>query len=132
MIFIRPINQIVTKWSIQKRKRSLNQAIDQAYVSFARHFPEWTATLFDHHFLMNCAAPILTKSGQIDTLVQAPMLAEAWSQQLGWSDDNARQRLVAELIPVAVCFLQYLENGLCGLQIDDRKHVFRRAVQTMT
>lgn len=131
-MFTQLINQILSKWSNYKRQRFLQQAIDHAYASFAGQFPEWPATLFDHHFLTNSAASILTQTGQMDTLGQAPMLAEAWSQQLSWSDNSARQSLVAELIPVAVCFLQHLENELRGRQAVDPKHVLKRTFQLMT
>jgi len=101
-------NRLVRKY----RQRAFRQAVTRAYASFARQYPEWSASLLDEHFLTHNAAPLLLRVGQGLASSTAFALAHIWSQQLRWYDEETRQKLVAELTSIAADFLRLLEAEL--------------------
>jgi hypothetical protein len=83
-------------------------ALKRAYTSFAGYYPQWAASLFDEHFLRHGAALLLASYKQNGTLPQASELALVWDDQLGPTTAAIRERRMAELIPVAADFLDWL------------------------
>ena len=94
------------------KARSLNQALTHTYASFAEQFPEWTAALFDEYFLTHRAKPLLTRAAKGGDRLDALELAKVWSEQLTWFNEQHRQNIIADLIPVAASFLRKFEAEL--------------------
>jgi hypothetical protein len=90
--------------------RPLNQAIAHAYASFAEQYPEWVAALLDEYFLTHQAVPLLTRAAEEGNLFDPVELAKAWSEQLTWFNEQHRQSIIADLIPVAANFLHTFEE----------------------
>jgi hypothetical protein len=95
--------------------RPLNQAVTHAYVRFAKQYPEWTAALFDEYFLTHQAIPLLTHIAKDSNPLDSIELAKAWSEQLTWFNEEHRQSLIAELIPVAGSFLHTFKEELSAV-----------------
>src|SRR4030067_78792 len=58
-------------------------ALARAYTPFARHHPQWTASLFDQHFLTHTAAPILACCLLRDDSPHPAELAGVWADHRG-------------------------------------------------
>jgi hypothetical protein len=113
MIATLNIKQIVHNWLERKyQRRAFRQAVSRAYATFAQKYPEWSASHFDEHFLTHDAAHLLLRVGQGIASCTAFALAHVWSQQMMWYNEEKRQRLVAELAPIAADFLRLLEAEL--------------------
>jgi predicted Rossmann fold nucleotide-binding protein DprA/Smf involved in DNA uptake len=92
--------------------RTFRQAVIRAYANFAQKYPEWSASHFDEHFLTHDAAPLLLRVGYGVASTQGFALAVVWSRQMTWPREEIRQKLVAELTPIAADFLCLLETEL--------------------
>lgn len=113
MISIQNIRQAVqNSFTGRKQRQAFNQAVSRAYATFAQKYPQWEASYFDHHFLTHTMAPLLAQVKQGAASVQGYALAEVWSQQMSWYNEKTRQKLIAELTPVATVFLVLLEAEL--------------------
>lgn len=111
---IMKIENIVTSWLERKyQQRTYRQAVSRAYSIFAQRYPEWAASHFDEYFLTHDAAFLLARIGQGVTSPRPFTLAYVWSYQMTWFKEETRQRLIAELTPVAADFLRLLEAELC-------------------
>lgn len=87
-------------------------ALRRAYRRFAGQHSQWTAALFDEHFLSHTAGPILACYPKYGVLPSPTELALAWDSQLGPSSPAVRQRRIAELALAADDFLAGLEAEL--------------------
>jgi hypothetical protein len=75
-------------------RRAFQTALARAYTVFARHYPEWTTTLFDQPFLTSptvvpLLAELLTRRGQPDPA----HLARLFAAHLGHPDPDRWERL---------------------------------------
>jgi hypothetical protein len=110
---IMKIENIVTSWLARKyQQRAFRQAVSRAYTIFAQRYPEWAASHFDEYFLTHDAAFLLDRIGQGVASPGPFALAYVWSHQMTWFKEETRQRLIAELTPVASDFLRLLEAEL--------------------
>ena len=94
----------------RRRERALRQAVVRAATHFARQYPHWVAALFDQHFLTQRAMPLFERYLQPTAPPTAAELAAAWFAQFRFVD--ARMHYLADAVPVAADFLQYLEAEL--------------------
>ena len=99
----------VSRWL---RTRQLQAALRQIYPSFATQNPAWVANLFDQHFLLHCASPMVEHYREHDTLPTPIKLATTWDRQFGPTSEPIRQRRMAEFIPVAANLLELVEAAL--------------------
>lgn len=90
------------------RSLTFRAALKRAYTSFAGYYPQWSASLFDEHFLNHGASSLLKGYVRDGSLPQASELALAWESQLGPASTLVRERRLAELTPVAADFLDWL------------------------
>jgi len=86
-------------------------ALGRAYTAFARHYPQWAASLFDEHFLTHRAAPFLAGCLTRGASPDPAELAGAWAEQMSLPPEE-RQRRIAELTPACTVFLGWLESEL--------------------
>jgi WD40 repeat protein len=97
---------------LDPQRRAFQTALVRAYTAFARHYPEWTASLFDEAFLESEAvvpllAGLLTRRGRPDPA----QLARRFAIHLGHSDPDRWERL-SEATRAAADFLNWLEAEL--------------------
>lgn len=93
-------------------RRAFQTALARAYTVFARHYPEWTTTLFDQPFLTSptvvpLLAELLTRRGQPDPA----HLARLFAAHLGHPDPDRWERL-GDATHAAADFLRWLEDEL--------------------
>ena len=86
-------------------------ALTRAYTAFARHYPQWAASLFDEHFLTHRAAPFLAGCLTRGAAPDPAELAGAWADQMSLPPGE-RQRRIAELAPACADFVGWLESEL--------------------
>ncbi len=114
MIATLKIKQVVQNRLRQyAQHKTFQRALTRAFAAFAQQYPEWAASHFDHHFLTQGAASPLIGSLKSTTWPPPADLANAWADQMTWFTREKRQKLVAELTPVASDFLRLLEAELC-------------------
>jgi len=94
-----------------RQQLAFQVALVRAYTIFARHHPEWVTSLFDEAFLKGPAAPLLARCLRRDAPADPAELAITWAEALGLKD-KARDRHVADVMPVATDFLRWLEAEL--------------------
>jgi hypothetical protein len=99
---------------LDPQRRAFQTALARAYTAFARHYPEWTASLFDEAFLKSEAvvpllAGLLTRRGRPDPA----QLARRLAIHLGHSDPDRWERL-SEATRAAADFLNWLEAELAN------------------
>jgi hypothetical protein len=99
---------------LDPQRRAFQTALARAYTAFARHYPEWTASLFDEAFLKSEAvvpllAGLLTRRGRPDPA----QLARQFAIHLGHSDPDRWERL-SEATRAAADFLNWLEAELAN------------------
>ncbi len=96
---------------VDPERRAFQTALARAYATFARRYPDLTASLFDESFLETEAAPLLaellTRRGQPDPAD----LARRWAAHLGHPDPESWPRL-DETTRAAADFLTWLEAEL--------------------
>jgi hypothetical protein len=90
----------------------LRTALRRVYGRFARQHAMWAACLFDEHFLAHGAAPLLAHYIQRASPPTSLDLATAWDEQFGPAEMPVRTRRIAELMPAAADFLNWLEADL--------------------
>jgi hypothetical protein len=99
---------------LDPQRRAFQTALARAYTAFARHYPEWTASLFDEAFLKSEAvvpllAGLLTRRVRPDPA----QLARQFAIHLGHSDPDRWERL-SEATRAAADFLNWLEAELAN------------------
>lgn len=99
----------ISRWL---RTKQLQAALRQVYHGFAAQYPDWVAGLFDQHFLLYSAGPVVEQYRQQGTLPTPIELATAWDRQLGPASEAVRQRRMAELTPVAADLLASVASAL--------------------
>jgi len=92
-------------------RRRLRQALDRVYRHFAFQYPEWTAALFDKHFIAARVAPMImaTHAGRVQLSPQ--MIADAWSRQMVVSE-TLRHEVVEAATPIAAELLRLIAQEL--------------------
>jgi hypothetical protein len=96
----------------QRERQPFLSLIRQAYTEFAQNYYRWTLSLFDEYFLTQPSNPLFSRYLEQHNLVSSTELAYAWTNQINWSTDEARQRAISELTPVAGCYLDLLDAKL--------------------
>ena len=93
------------------RRLAFQVALSRTYATFARHYPQWTAQLFDEHFLRGRAVPLLARCLEQGDPPDPAELTEAWADQLGLTG-YVRERHLVTVTPVSAAFLGWLEKEL--------------------
>lgn len=94
-----------------QQRRMVRIAIGRAYNTFDRKHPQWTASLFDRHFIGQTVALWLTTAQPMYKVLTPHLLAAAWAAQLCAQPDRQRA-LTADCLSVAAEFLQLLQGEL--------------------
>lgn len=92
------------------RQRRLRRRILRAFACFERHHPRWANALFDRHFLLGRALPILERHVHCHSAKDASELAQAWSEQFRYVNEWTLQYYTRALVPVAAEFLCLLQR----------------------
>ena len=95
------------------RRKAFRGAMTQAYTTCARHYhPKWASYFLDAEFQMlgegrlrECNLKGIACMGPVE-------LARFWADQIEWISEDAKQRHIAELVPVADRFLRVLVSEL--------------------
>jgi hypothetical protein len=93
------------------QRRALRSAALAAYEQFARQHPEWAASLFDEHFVLAQALPMLEQAAGSGRQVSPGALAAAWSYQMGCTAE-LRRRHQAAATAVAAHYLALVAQAL--------------------
>lgn len=64
-----------------------DQALERAYARFQAAYPEWTASLFDWHFITHRVVPIIQGSSPRYSQADVGRVAQAWAGQWNLGDD---------------------------------------------
>ena len=99
--------------STDDKQLAFETALARAYTAFARHYPMWTASLFDEYFLksepvIELLAKLLTRRGRPDPKEFACLFAN----HVGQHYSEHRERLIDDVTPAAADFLKWLEAEL--------------------
>jgi hypothetical protein len=106
------IERALMQWLAKDyRQRTLRSAALAAYGEFACRHPEWAAALFDEHFVLTQALPMLVKAAAQHQQVTPGALAEAWAQQMG-SAPALHQRRQAAATAMAAYYLELVAEAL--------------------
>jgi hypothetical protein len=107
-----PIFYIQEQLAQRRERHKFLGVIHQAYAEFAQKYYRWTLNLFDEYFLTQPSNPLLARYLEQHNLLSPAELAYVWTGQIKWSTDEARQRAINEIIPVAGCYLDLLDTKL--------------------
>jgi hypothetical protein len=99
--------------STDDKQLAFETALARAYTAFARHYPMWTASLFDEYFLksepvIELLAKLLTRRGRPDP----KEFARLFANHIGQHYSEHRERLIDDVTPAAADFLKWLEAEL--------------------
>jgi WD40 repeat protein len=99
--------------STDDKQLAFETALARAYTAFARHYPMWTASLFDKYFLksepvIELLAKLLTRRGRPDP----KEFARLFANYIGQHYSEHRERLIDDVTPAAADFLKWLEAEL--------------------
>ncbi len=100
------------------RRRAFRGAMTWAYTTCGRHYyPKWASYFLDEEFQMlgegrlrKCYLQGIACMGPVE-------LARVWADQMEWLSEGAKQRHIAELVPVADRFLRVLVSELSDRDI---------------
>lgn len=95
---------VSSKWAFEA-------AVDRTADWFARHYPDWSAALFDRHYLRGRAAPILARCVGGSLVPDPDELARAWVEQLAIPEPR-RSELIRSATPIAARLLLQLRQEL--------------------
>ena len=105
------------QWLIQSyQRRTLRRAVHQAYVAFARTYPNWVATLFDEHFVNTHLLPLLQRAAEVGDKVTPIQAAELWARQVSMLP-TLRQKHIARIMPAATHFLCLVADELAETHV---------------
>jgi len=95
------------------KQLAFQTALARAYTAFARHYPTWTASLFDKSFLtsepvIKLLDELLTRRGRPDP----KEFARLFANHIGQHYPEHRERLIDDVTPAAADFLKWLEAEL--------------------
>jgi len=111
------IERSVIEWLVQHyQRRTLRRAVQQAYTTFARTYPDWVASLFDEHFVNVHLLPLMQKATETSDKVTAAQVAELWSQQVSMLPAR-RHKHNTRILPVAAHFLCMVADELAQTQV---------------
>ena len=111
------LERATMQWLVQRyQRRTLRRAAQQAYLEFARKYPNWVAALFDEHFVDNHLLPLLHNSAEQGEKVGARQVADLWVRQVCLLPSQ-RQKYSAAILPAATHFLCMLANALAESQV---------------
>jgi len=99
------------------QRRTLRRGVHEAYLTFARTYPNWVAALFDEHFINTHLLPQLHNATQGGDKVTARQVAELWARQVSMLP-SLRQKHIARVVPVAAHFLCMVADELAAMQVD--------------
>ena len=95
-------------------QKQLQRAIQRAYLRFAEDQPRWANSLFDNHFLLHHAAPILNSIHKHGRWPTAYELALAWFAQLQPPDCVYPPAQINAAMFPATAFLRLLQEEWTG------------------
>ena len=105
------------QWLVHSyQRRTLRRAVRRAYLTFARTYPNWVATLFDEHFINTHLLPLLHNAAHGGDKVTARQVAELWARQVSMLP-SLRQKHIARIVPVATHFLCMVADELAATQV---------------
>jgi hypothetical protein len=105
------------QWLVQSyQRRTLRRAVRQAYLTFARTYPNWVAALFDAHFVDTHLLPLLQRAAEAGVKVTPLQVAEVWARQVSMLP-SLRQKHTARMIPAATHFLCMVADELAETQV---------------
>ena len=111
------LERATMQWLVQRyQRRTLRRAVHQAYMTFARTYPNWVATLFDEHFITTHLLPMLHRAAEHGETVTAGQVAELWARQVSMLP-TLRQKHIARIIPAATHFLCMVGDELAAMQV---------------
>jgi hypothetical protein len=111
------LERATMQWLVQRyQHRTLRRAANQAYLQFARTYPEAVATLFDLHFIKTHLLPLLMSAADQGSQVTATQIAELWARQISLMP-SLREKHTARMMPVATHFLCMVADELTEIQI---------------
>jgi hypothetical protein len=97
------------------RYRAFRTALAHAYtVSAHQYYPKWASYLLDEEFQARGARRLRACYLLGVACFQPADLAAFWADQMGWLNEEVKQRHIGELVPVASRFLRCLEAELCA------------------
>jgi len=71
------------RWQQEPDRLAFRIALARACATFARNYPQWTASLFEESFLPGRAAPLLARCLLRDAPPDPAELATVWAEQRG-------------------------------------------------
>lgn len=95
---------VSSKWAYEA-------AVNRTARWFAGEYPDWSAALFDQHYLQGRAAPILARCVSGPLVPDPDELARAWVEQFAIPEPR-RSELVRSATPIAARFLLQLRQEL--------------------
>ena len=117
------LERATMQWIVQSyQRRTLRRAVRQAYFNFARHYPNWVATLFDEHFVMTHLLPTLQRAADAGDKVTPVQVAELWARQVSMLP-SLRQKHSARMIPAATHFLCMVADELAASNVGPSANV---------
>lgn len=104
---------VFTNWMPKFGRR---RAAVRAHVKFEKRYPEYSAALFDEHFLANQADNILSRYISSERPQVSFELARAWAGQV-WMNEDSKAALILEVVPAAADYLRLFESALSGRDV---------------
>lgn len=112
------LERATMQWLTQSyQRRTLRRAVRQAYLTFARTYPNWVAALFDEHFVNTHLLPHLQRAANRGEKVTPAQVAELWARQVSMLP-TLRQKHMARIIPAATHFLCMVADELAEMNVD--------------
>ncbi len=112
------------QWLVQRyQRRAMRRAVRQAYVAFARQYPNWVAALFDEHFVITHLMPVLQRAAEADQQVTPAQVAELWVRQVSILP-SIRQKHSARVLPAATHFLCMVADELAQTNVGPHANTF--------
>jgi hypothetical protein len=107
-----PANKVRDWLKRDPAKLAFQKALARSYAAFARHYPDYVASLFDESFLTKEATPEISKLLIRNQHPDPAALAQLWGQSLGANADFAKRATKP-----ASDFLTWLDAELKGEQV---------------
>jgi hypothetical protein len=113
-------NKIGNWMKKNSRQRATANAVSQTTALFARQHPQWAQSLVDEIFLTNAVQASVQRQTTLDPVA----MADEWTKQLWYRDEEMRQTHVKRLAPMMAELLDLLSQQLSNLQIASPSDVF--------